>query len=317
MKAIIHYLAKYYGNKRYAAIVNWVNAQYSRSGELHGQMITLSDVNDFDVVGLLKNTVEILSVPFDTFIDGIQVLPRLNSTSSDFEPILKLNHKAFEKHYISAGLVINDMLIAYEGDEVKYSGNDQHITYSLSKKNEGKVILCGFINFSVPDSDVVGSLILTKDEIEGERVSGIANMFNGVDILSTNEWLSSSCALLLKRLLSETTSTSLLKTLKSEEVSYIRELIALSESFYDNGGSGNQKKESQYFSSYGRLIGRCYNRFSAMDKKVHSFNKVKDNVTPISVGRKSKKKEVNPTDTGDPKPPTYAERTKAKGFSNF
>lgn len=318
MKAVIHYLTKQYGNTHYNTIVSWVNSQYAKSGTIHGQQISLADVNDFEIVGLLKNTVELLSIPLGTLVTGMHLLPRVNSTGSNFEAILKLNHKAFEKHYVKAGMITNDIIFAHEGDDVQYSGGSEHIKYKLNPANEDKPVICGFINYSVEDSDIIGSIIIAQDEIEGEKISGTANMFNGVDVLSDDDWLSSSCALLFKRLLSETNSTSLLKTLKSEEVSYIRELIALSESFYEYSSGNNQKRNDDFYSDYGRLIGRCYKRFNAVDKIVHASDKKKDNVTPISLAKNARKAKAEQTDpNNDPKPPGYAERTKAKGFSKF
>jgi len=314
MKTVIHYLSKYYGNNHYSEIVSWVNAQYARSGTVHGQPISLNDINDFEIVNTLKDAIEGLSLPFSTLVKGVSVIPRINSTGSDFEAILKLNHLAFLDHYTRAGLVIKDMMFAHEGDTVIYQGADQFIEYDIKDANQDNKMLCGFINFTVVDTDIEGSILIGSEEIEGEKSSGIANMFNGGEFLSQEEWLSSSMALLLKRLLSEPSSTVLIRELNPEELSYVRELIVLSESFY-NGNKVEGTQDSDYYSDYGRLIGRTYRRFNALDKVKHKADTRVDNVTPISLAKTKKREEKNAS--GSVVPNSFKERSTPSGFSSF
>jgi hypothetical protein len=315
MKAVIHYLSKHYGNNNYTKLVHWVNTQYSRSGALHGQNISLADVNDFAIVEVLKKHVETLSLPLETLLNGLSILPRINSSGSDFEPVLKLNHKAFMLHFEAAGLIVDDIVFPRRGDKVEYTGSDYHTKSKLYNKNSDNEVICGFINFSIDGYQ--GSLILSNEEIEGEKASGIANLFNGVNTLSDEEWLSSACALLFKRLLSEATSSALLKKLKPEEVSYIRELIDLSEIFYEDNGNHSKGSNNKYFNDFGRVIGQCYKRFGALDKKKHSQLERKDNVVPISLSKtKSGNNSATSKDEGSA-PKSYAQRTSINGFGKF
>lgn len=313
MKAVILYLSKHFGNQHYQRIVHWTNLQYARIGNVSGQAISLNDVNEFMVVDILKTHLETLSLPLNTFLDGVHVLPRINSTGSDFEAVLKLNHKAFMYHYERAGLSVDDIVFAHKGDKVAYTGTDAHTGYKLNPLNKTQPIMCGFINFTAGRNK--GSILISQEEIEGEKSVGITNLFNGVDCLTYEEWLSSACALMFKRLLSDTSSTALLKHLKSEEVSYIRELISMSESFYEITDSSANNRPNKYISDYGRVIGHCFQRFSAMDKKLHSQAERRDNVVPISLSKTAKQAQSN--DDGKTMPLTYAERSGVTGFGNF
>lgn len=303
MKPTINYLKNEYGNELHTKIANWVNIQYARSGFLHGQKISLRDCNEIDVLKTVERVKESVSLPFIYLLDGVAIAPRLNSTMSDFEVVAKISAGAFNHAFINAGFVIDDIVFAKQGDEVEYSGTQKHTAYKLHNDDENAGISCAFMNFSIPSANVKGSVLLNAEEVAAERNSCVLNMFHGLDVFDQQEWEQNCAALLFKRLISESTFMAICKSIDPSHLTFIQDLIALSEEPYSKVVDG---QDNRVLNNYGKVIARKTFRFSALDRKITKDSMYSNNVTPISPGKQL-----------DVTPDSFESRTTLNGFSNF
>jgi hypothetical protein len=305
MKTTINYLRKTFGADDYNNIVNWVNAQYSRRGTQFGQSVSLADCNEFEAMSVVKNAVESLALSVDEVLFGISILPRINDSMSDFEVVCHINAWLFKNAFTRAGMQVDEVIFAREGDDVAYSGTNKHITYKSAGDNKNAPILCAFMNFSFPAHGVKGCVMLDKDEVEGVKDAAVEHMFNGLNILTENEWLDAAVALMFKRLLSESTFTTIHKVLSKDVLNSLASMVAYSEAFFSNKKSDESQGDSKVYNDYGRVIARKFFRFNIVDIKKHN------NVTPID----SVKKENN---TGsETTPESFDERTTPVEFGQF
>lgn len=306
MKPTINYLKSEFGNQAHNQVVNWVNVQYSRGGELHGQTISLRDCAEMDVLKAVKHLRESVSLPLSSLLSGIYVAPRLNSSMSGFEVVTKVSAGCFQEAFNSAGIVIDAIEFAHEGDDVSYQGTAYHTGIKRQKQpDDNAKVVCAFMNFTHTATGLVGSVLLNQEEIEQERNSCVLNMFHGLDVFSDAEWQQSCTALLFKRVISESSFTSLCRVLDGADLTYIQDLIALSEVFYSDSKSG--QSDMVIRNDYGKIIARKFHRFNAMDRKKQNDDHYSDNVTPISPGKSAPS--TSPDD--------FETRTKISGFSNF
>ncbi len=305
MKTTINYLRKTFGADDYNNIVNWVNAQYSRRGQQFGQSLSLADCNEFEVMSVVKNAVESLALSVDEVISGISILPRINDSMSDFEVVCHINAWLFKNAFTRAGMQVDEVVFARDGDDVAYSGTNKHITYKAASDSKNSPIICAFMNFSFPANGVKGCVMLDKDEVEGVKDAAVEHMFNGLNILTEDEWLDAAVALMFKRLLSESTFTAIHKVLSKETLNTLANMVAYSEAFFSNKKSDESQGDSKVYNDYGRVIARKFVRFNIVDIKKHN------NVTPINSVKKA-------NNTGsETTPKSFDERTTPVEFGQF
>ena len=305
MKTTINYLRKTFGADHYNDIVNWVNTQYSRRAKQFDQSVSLADCNEFEVMSVVKNAVESLALSVDEVLSGISILPRINDSMSDFEVVCHVHAWLFNTAFSRAGMQVDDIVFAREGDDVAYSGSNKHIDYELTGGNHSSPIICAFMNFSFPANGTEGCVMLDKDEVAGVKDAAVEHMFNGLDILSDDEWLDAAVALMFKRLLSESTFTAIHKVLSKEVLNTLANMVAYSEAFFSSKKDDASPGDNKVYNDYGRVIARKFVRFNIVDIKKHN------NVTPIDSVKKT-------NNTGDGiTPESFEDRTTPVEFGQF
>ena len=277
MRQLLQSLKKRYPNDDKDKINHWVNCQYARKGVAMGMGVTLRDVDEYSVVNTVERAIDNLSLPFEDLYSSIKVVARINSTYSAFEPVIHVGFAVYQRIFIEAGMVINDLLFGFNADEVIYSGSQKHIEYTQGKRSNDSIepkVENVFINYELPAIDIKGSLIIDAEEISAVKESGINNGLNGVNPYSDDEWLSIAAALVFKRLMSDANFTAIVKVFPQSTVTYVKDIIALSEECY--GKVKGDDDDNLVYSSYGKVIARKFKRFNIMDKKKHEVAIVKE-----------------------------------------
>lgn len=267
MRKVIIGLSRVFGQEHAEALTHWVNAQYLVKTVHEGEVITLHDVSETKILDAILTAATSVNLEIHDVVDGLILVPCLSGNKLDFDVVIEVLPKLFEKSLTANGkIIINSMDFVREGELFEYNTQSEHVIHDAGRYRENKKIL-SYINISTSD-DFKFSAVLHTQEIEGIIRSFQESKYNECVIEEPDLWESIIMSSTFRRLYDLPIFSKLISSLTPAQLHSFKSLINLSkERFFYVENADNS------YVAYGNKIATKFNRFDAVSRREQQVNK--------------------------------------------
>jgi hypothetical protein len=259
MRNVIIELNRIFGVEHNTKITNFINLQYSFASASDGVEFTLRDVDEYKIIGVLKDICTEHQLSIDELINGFMLVPAMNRSKTEFSVVAELRsallQSLFEPQFTARAELIKD------GDSFEYYGKDRHIVSTKATKRGNGSITAGFINGTLESGPQV-SIFMDREEMSGVRHAYTTIKYNGACPLDEEIWNEVLMSSVYRRMQTEP-MTELILAGCTDNAERISKLLAHgSDAFFKSN-----EDSDVVLSSWGKPIAKKILIFKAGDEK--------------------------------------------------